>query len=757
MKCSFQIVAIFICSNFVLGAEKHIPEVHENTEETLSEVSRKARHYGDKYKPPVFIYGKTIQPDLRKWRYFQQQQVDSKNMEKIFKHLEAANLFYNIGIQHRDRPEPISKEQEVSTPVVLEPRWKIVHPKLVTEKRNDFSPDELIKMQEQYGRKHIRKLAVPENVTTEEYNVSSNALKKPTKRDYRVEEPDLEADASEITENQSSSYNQHQSAIILSSGLPSNSPAMYVGARVPEPTTKTLPSSHKPLDQTDLDALYSILGKTKTAQIHGLKQLLHSQAVEVAAVPVSNLQNTQIPVADIQPAQIQIQVGDQSLEQIQAQLDVLSRKQGEQAIAEAHQKALEYVRSQQNAIEEAYAQRALSIATIKPHSLQQSEALAQNALLTQSEHPVQNVVLNNQYTVLLPQDETSHTTSHNLNSVQNIHPQSYISSNNDATKHLQLQAQAYLQLASQNYATPNQQASHSTSENQNQYTSIHPEIINNGVSGINTNHPLDSNIEHAQQQAVAYEKSASQAYLQPTEAVQNVYVNSENTNLEEQSTDQHGHEVSSYVNYEYLTSKSSLLNTSVDKKVRIKRQSNNDTDYFEYDYNDTNAEEEIITDTGNISESTELLPKPEKFMSFDHGFYDDSSDIDSSYNYETSDSKLIPAVSPFNRRYSRFKYSSKYHRPHKYTYINKPDVSFSDDSLSTIEKVLPTKHNGNPTVILINNNNGNTNHDSKPHKRKHRIKKRPIYRKRNYSKIDRKIRKALINVHKFVSGLHKEI
>ncbi|GJQ79463.1 hypothetical protein Trydic_g16316 [Trypoxylus dichotomus] len=547
------ILSIMICFDFMLALDKHDPEVYESIEEPLSEIVRKTRQYGEKYKPPVFIYDKTTQPDLRKWRYFQQQQIDSKNLEKVFSGSPSAYA----PSKPRDKDQTVSETQESSLSLALKPRWKIIHPKFVTEKDNDFSPRELVKMQEQYGRRQSRRMSSLRTNNGNDRNVDNNSAKRnESKPVYMVKEFDLETDASEISEVQSPLDKRDQLSFILPNTFEDNSQTVRMPTFISEPIAKATSQSN--LDnlkhnQNDMDALNSLLGNTHVAQIHGFKQLLHSQPMQVASLsnghtghmPLVNQQyfdaelipqpviipannNDHIPLHQIQNI---LQTGGQTLEQIQLQLDDLSRKEGEKAIAEAQQKAIEYVKSQQAAIAQAEIEgEQIAIAAIKAHNLQLPEALPKSLPLIQSQSSLQDT-----------STESGKSQQSSENSIpEHDEEQKLLAADSN------LQTQTYL--VSHQNTLSNQEVGNSLGDQvKNNYILSYPEMNHNGLSGVNNAHALNKNVEHVQQQVEAYETSSSKAHLQPLDIVQNGQSNSKNI----QVSFQHEHNDEYAPNYSF--------------------------------------------------------------------------------------------------------------------------------------------------------------------------------------------------------------
>lgn len=746
--------------DYTLAVGKHNPKVYE-VEETLLEIPREARQHGDKYEPYIYSYNKASQLDLQKLRYSQQQKVDLRNLQMILKRFQS---------EGKDRAHNISESGKI--PVR---RRRIVRPKFDAANQNGFLIDRLIEMQGKYGKKEINR--APRIRMEKDDHHKNGPRNENSKNDHVAAESDLEAAGSEIEDVRTQIERQDEISAILTKALVPNPQSVSVQ---PATIVDTLGKDVPPNIVRDLSvavnnhkdgALYSLLQKS-IAQADSSKQSSGSQPllitvpnsesqISLSVEPYSTNTGIQLEQNNI------LKSNGPDLEQIQAQLDIISQKEGEKAIAEAQQKALDYVESQKKAIERAETEaRKLAIATINAHNLQLTKALPQNIALTRPQLTAEHVQRTQD--ILPKQQEILHLATSN---------------NKEVKAYEEIPTQTYFQLLSPAVTAkpPGDVSKDLDASIRNEYALIYPEINYNGVSGINNigqNFKIE-NIPLTKLLAEAYEKSAAVTYSQPPEDLQKKQLRLENGSSREK-IEQNGYDVSNNVYYVHLFSSFSKRNCckylyikqSERSRYRIKREINNETTMSinsdDYDYSDADLENTTLSNSRNYTSVDENLPLPEKLMYTADSVYDADDvsyheDGDDYYgDFEGNEKGDIKAISS-NNRHSRFRYypsRPSHHQHHKhYPYHDpkkreKPAVSFIKNNLNTIKKEIVPKDGGNPTVILINNNNEIRDSNKHIPKHGHRARKRPTYRKTNFRKLESKIRKALINVAKFRSRYH---
>lgn len=332
----------------------HLPQVHEVYDDLLFDNSRNPRQSSETYVP-IFKYSPAMQQDQQKWRYFQQQTVDAKNLARYkiikehnaylqFKPAQQENLFKTFPFKSQSRPH-----------------WRIVHPKFIKENNDDLFIYDV-------KRNHAKKRMLTPDMEIENTNETKYSNGELIRKSRNVPEIENTHNDSEMVE---SNIKVHIRDLTDQTNYLSNRHAVIINANSlkSEDAYKNRKLAQQVVDNSEspqnLELLNSLLGKHPNVQLKGLQQLLASQE----APRPFNLINDYTPIAERQsdPQIKSNQVAEalhatpqpqtvvplkpgQTLSQLQAHFDALSEVQVQNALAQAHQHAVAEVQAQHQAI-----------------------------------------------------------------------------------------------------------------------------------------------------------------------------------------------------------------------------------------------------------------------------------------------------------------------------------------------------------------------------------------------------------------------
>lgn len=355
-----QVIGLCTVLNSILCTQTHLPQVYEAVDDTYpSEITRKARQSDTNnsenlYQMPVFDYRKAFQQDPQKQRYSQQQQIDTGNQARV------RQLYQN---QHFLKHQPESQESFIEKEHGSFPHlgynWKIVHPKFVKENRNALIVFDVKKSKSKKRNVNLEDIReeIEKRKTEEESKISKRKI-----IDDKGEEMNID----------------RQDHINLQNPYLSNPHTIFIKPENIEERQKILQQNLGGFSiigaQNEIDALNSLLGKHPNAQLQGLRQLLsleaHPQPFQLIKdhTPITEQQvdfkNPQIrPNIKIEshPEKLHAQSimsvpVEQSLSQLQSQLDVATHAHIQEVLQQAQQKAAASVEAQHQIINQARVQ-----------------------------------------------------------------------------------------------------------------------------------------------------------------------------------------------------------------------------------------------------------------------------------------------------------------------------------------------------------------------------------------------------------------
>ena len=756
------------------------------------------------YTPPTFDYATAYQPDLKKWRYFQQQRMDSINLAKVLRQS-------NDPVRARVLESDLKSAESQSFPT--KHRWRVVPPQY---ENGVWYIDDILKHSNgMYGKKEYeeKSLKAEKIETANSTQEENNTLKK--FRSYRV----IEDGSDKINAN------DRQDLLYLPAAYLPNPQALYAEPGALNSANENNFNKQITLstggNQRDLDALNSLLGKNPTVQLNGLKQLLNSQSANVLPQTIDK-ENT--PIVEVThditklpkaPPNVEtsfpntavkqsLNFGDQAVFQshmildennvpiqpqalslLQHQLDAQVQDRTKEMLAKAQEKAVEHVQSQYRALAlaKAEAERA-ALAQIDAQNLEFEKAHAHSQ--PEALPLVQNIQ---------PYEEK------NTNDVQMSSPEQTRevvdqdkAGLDSASADANIQAQAYAQLVAQRIPTQPQDVGQETAAQEPIQSYDYPSTVPVNSLTVEKSQ-LEDSVTHTKLQALAYGKSAAEVYSQPNEDYQDHYMQSENTVGQ---TDSVYDGVSDVSIHRFNCTKGNLscnviwkiLNSNKLHSIRRRDATQSNYDVYDYANDDYDYEDYVdsnitthddfnkkIVENSTFSNTTgNQTPVAEKLVATqlsDRRFLLDDNYDDKMVQLSEQIEDVLDRNHGENRRrffpkklhYHDRTYSANipYHNhifnkhPGVHHEVPGPRKAIVVPNLDHVKKLVAEKDGKEPTVIVINNSNDNHNHGANVKiggeycgKKKPNGRRRHIKRRNKYGKVERNVNKALAKLRHII-------
>lgn len=354
----FQIIALCLTAVSVLGATHH-PKVYEDVVEyNKNENTRTARSSESTYKsvhqPPVFNFGTMKQQDHQKFRYTEQQKMNTmvNGMSKSYKYVnQPQNVQFKAVQGSMDDWQPFDPKMTKQNKNLPE-----VHHFKTTKDVKSYKPGAL---KGSLPSKSILKINAPQ---TEAGNgiINSSSL---------IGNKDLTAQSSDTAEEKidlGSTENGYNKIIFVHPNQLEEQLKQNSGEKLSLENTDV--NIKKP--EAQLTVLNDLIGKNPNVQLEGLQRLLHNNPSKGYNFPViqgpepfQNKEQTTVTEKNVEISNIQVNpadnsislqtphlIGKDSLEKLQKQLDEAAKIQAQQVIARAQQEAQAQVEAQHKAI-----------------------------------------------------------------------------------------------------------------------------------------------------------------------------------------------------------------------------------------------------------------------------------------------------------------------------------------------------------------------------------------------------------------------